>query len=192
MNSMALSKVSSAIQRRLKEALEVATLPNNVYVGALDDEDAADADLVLFLFRMFPVADLRNSEHRVPGPSPDAPVKVVEGALALSLSYLLTAPTHGAGAQADMRALNVLGCAIQTLNDDPELAGTEVDGETVRISLDPVTNEEMSRIWTLFPAANFRTSVVYLATPVWIDPATTRVRAGLVNESERRYGARLS
>lgn len=192
MNSSALSRVSSAIQRRLRDALAAAQLPNTVYVGALDDDDAENADLVLFLFRMYPIADLRNAEHRVPGPTPDSPVRVIEGSLALNLCYCLTAPTQGAGSQADLRALEVLGCAMQALNDEPEITGTDVDGETVRISLDPVSNEEMSRIWTLFPAANYRSSVVYLATPVWIDPATPRVRAGLVSEAERRYGARLS
>ena len=40
----------------------------------------------------------------------------------------------------------------------------------VRVSLDPVSTEEMSRIWTLFPTANYRTSVAYVASPVWIDP----------------------
>jgi len=32
--------------------------------------------------------------------------------------------------------------------------------------------------------------VVYLATPVWIDPAVPAVRAPLVTEGERRFGAR--
>lgn len=38
------------------------------------------------------------------------------------------------------------------------------------MTLEPLTTEEASRIWALFPTANYRTSVVYLATPVWIDP----------------------
>jgi hypothetical protein len=40
----------------------------------------------------------------------------------------------------------------------------------VRVSLETLTTEEASRIWSLFPTANYRTSVTYLATPVWIDP----------------------
>ena len=37
--------------------------------------------------------------------------------------------------------------------------------ETVHVSLEPLTTEETSRIWALFPTANYRTSVAYLATP---------------------------
>jgi hypothetical protein len=192
MNHGAILRVSEAIQRRLRDSLTAAGLPNTVYVGALDDNDAANADLVLFLYRLYPVADLRNAEHRLPGPTPTDPVQVIEGSLALTLCYLLTARPHGANAQADLRALEILGRAMQALNDSPEFSGTDVDGETVRVTLDPVSNEEMSRIWTLFPAANYRSSAAYIATPVWIDPAQPRPAAALVDQAERRFGARLS
>jgi hypothetical protein len=33
----------------------------------------------------------------------------------------------------------------------------------------PISSEEMSRIWTLFPTTNYRTSVVYL----WIEQASS-------------------
>jgi hypothetical protein len=55
-----------------------------------------------------------------------------------------------------------------------------VDGETVRLTLDPISNEEMGRVWTLFPTENYRTSVIYIASPVWIDPAAALSAAPLV------------
>ena len=42
---------------------------------------------------------------------------------------------------------------MQPLNDQPQLVGLGVGGETVRITLEPVASEEMSRVWTLFPNA---------------------------------------
>ena len=49
-------------------------------------------------------------------------------------------------------------------------------------------SEEMSRIWTLFPTANFRTSVVYLAYPVLIDPALVRTVGPPVIREPHRAG----
>ena len=46
----------------------------------------------------------------------------------------------------------------------------------MQVSLEPLSTEEMSRIWTLFPTANYRTSVAYIASPVWIDPPKPRSR----------------
>ena len=43
----------------------------------------------------------------------------------------------------------------------------------MRLTIESAGSDEMGRIWTLFPAANYRTSVTYLASPVWIDPKTS-------------------
>jgi hypothetical protein len=77
---------------------------------------------------------------------------------------------------------------MQALNDEPILVGLPVQNETVRVSLDSVSNEEMSRIWTLFPRADYCTSVVYLATPVWIDPDSARLPAPPVVHETYRIG----
>jgi hypothetical protein len=77
---------------------------------------------------------------------------------------------------------------MQVLQASPNLTGVPVQGETVRVTLDPVSSEEMSRIWTLFPAANYRTSVVYLATPVWIDPVLPLASAPPVTSEAHPVG----
>jgi hypothetical protein len=43
-----------------------------------------------------------------------------------------------------------------------------------------LSTDDSSRIWALFPTANYRTSVAYLASPVWIDPPTPEATAGPV------------
>jgi len=189
MDARAILRVSEQIQLRLRAALDDAQLPSNVYVGPLDDEQAANADLVLFLFRICPSAEQRNEVRHLPGLTPDAPTRVIEGALPLTLHYILSAPTYGGTPIDDMRALHALGRAIQVLNDQPDLSGSAVDDETVHISLDPLSNEEMGRIWTLFPAANYRTSVVYVVTPVWIDPALPRTSGAPVIDTSQRVAS---
>ena len=172
MNFDAIELVSRALQEVLESAFAAANINGGVYVGPLDDPDASDAAAVLFLYRLVANADLRSAEHRVPAVDPTLPPIVHRGALPLDLYYLLTAGTSETGGE--LQSLRILGCAMQRLNDQPQLVGVGVGGDTVRVSLEPVASEEMSRIWTLFPTANFRTSVVYLVSPVWLDPSIAR------------------
>lgn len=177
MSAEAILQVTNAIKSRLDAAMAEAVAgtghtPTTAYVGPLDDADAASAGLVLFLYRVLPNQNLRNVPHTVSvsSPAPGAPVfRSLENALALDLHYILTVgPRQQAG---EPESLRRLGFAMRALNDAPMLVGSAVGGETIRISLDSATTEEMSRVWALFPTANYRTSVLYLASPVWIDPA---------------------
>lgn len=170
MSADAIQQVSLAIQSRLRTALAAQGIPGDVYVGPLDDQDALGNSVVLFLYRLAVNASLRNTEHWVvAAANPADPPLVYRDSLPLDLHYLVTAGSTLTGGELD--SLRVLGHAIRALNEDPNLVGVSTGGEPIRLSFDPVTSEEMSRIWTLFPTANYRTSVTYIASPVWIDPA---------------------
>jgi hypothetical protein len=106
---------------------------------------------------------------------PGVPVRLA-GALPLDLFYLLTGGNMQTGGERDA-GLVALGYAMQALNDTPNLVGLQVQGETIRVSVDSVTSEEMSRIWALYPTINYRTSVVYRVSPVWIDPSALAIPA---------------
>ncbi len=70
------------------------------------------------------------------------------------------------------------------LSDNPPPVGHE----TINVSLEPLSTEETSRIWTLFPTANYRTSISYVASPVWIDPVQPDVKAARVLQDSLRGG----
>lgn len=180
MSATAIFDVTQALKERLQQALVDAGDPGTVFVGPLDDPDAKGASLILFLYRIAPNASLRNREHLVLANAPAGGVIAYDNALPLVLHYLVTVGTRDGQPEDPM--LRLLGFAMRTLNDDPELTGTKVGHETVRLSLDPITAEEMSRVWTLFPVVNYRTSIAYLATPVWIDPKTPPVEGPRVIE----------
>jgi hypothetical protein len=163
MSATAIQRAAEAFAKRLEDGGNT-----KVYVGPLDDQGAEEANLVLFLFRVAAHGDLRNAEHRVPGPLPTDPPVVYRDALALELHFLLT--VGGAADAGEPESLGTLGRAMQLVNGAPILSGISVDGQTVRLTLASVSSEEMSRVWTLFPTANYRTSVIYVASPVWIDP----------------------
>jgi hypothetical protein len=187
-NADAILRVSNAMRERLQQALAAAGDPGGVFVGPLDDADAQGASLILFLYRVIPSAPLRNEEHTVAAPNPPPQVLVYRDALPLDLYYLLTVGTTP-GASEEIR-LQSLGFAMQNLQVDPVLAGPTVQYEPVRLSLETLTTEETSRIWALFPTANFRTSVAYLATPVWIDPPHPQPAAARVVRDSLNAGQR--
>jgi hypothetical protein len=182
-NADAVQIVTKALQDLLSPVI------GTVYVGPLDDPNASGAKALLFLYRVAVNPDLRNSTHVLPPANPGGPPTVFEGSLPLDLFYLLTAGDAKSGGE--LASLGTLGQAMQLLQGAPNLTGVPVQGETVRVTLDPISSEEMSRIWALFPTANYRTSVVYLATPVWIDPAAPVSPAAPITSELYRVGASL-
>jgi hypothetical protein len=188
MKADAILRVTEALRTRLEIALAASGVPGTVFVGPLDDADVSGAALILFLYRIMPNASLRNREHRVSSGG-IAPVQVFRHSLPLDLYYLITVGTRpDASEETPLRAL---GYVIQSLQVDPDLVGGGVNHEPVHLTFEPLTTEEASRIWALFPTANYRTSIAYLATPVWIDPAEESVVAGPVVRDELLAGARV-
>jgi hypothetical protein len=176
MQADAIMRVSEAIKARLDAALSARFGLDQTFIGPLDDPGAAGKSLVLFLFRVVPNPDLRNVDHIGLSADPIPKRVVYENALPLDLYYLL-ADNSAAGSQ---EPFVPLGIALQELGGSTEIRGTQVDGETVRLTIDPISNEEMGRVWTLFPTENYRTSVIYIASPVWIDPVAPIAGAQLV------------
>lgn len=166
MSGDAVKLVTDALRRRLEIALTRSTIPGTVFVGPLDDADASGAALVLFLYRIVPNASLRNQDHTVVTSTP--PPIIYRNSLPLDLYYLVTVGTIPGSSEETL--LTALGFVMQELQVNPELTGPTINHQAVHVSLEPLTTEESSRIWALFPTANYRTTVAYLATPVWIDP----------------------
>jgi len=189
MSANAIYNVTQALRERLQQALADAMDPGTVFVGPLDDPDAKGASLILFLYRIAPNPSLRNREHIVVRDVPSTETIVYDNSLPLILHYLITVGTRDGAAEDPL--LRLLGFAMRTLNDVPELTGPKVGHETVRVSLEPISTEEMSRVWTLFPVVNYRTSIAYVATPVWIDPKDPPVAAARVTDDRLGAGARL-
>ena len=176
--------------KALRERLEQVAGAGKVFIGPLDDPDVGNSTLILFLYRIVPNASLRNREHRVPSQPPSPPVTVFGNALPLDLHFLLTVGTTPGGNEETL--LKTLGAAMQALQRDPELTAPGLGYEAVHLSLDPLTTEETSRIWALFPTENYRTSIAYLATPVWIDAKLPEAAGDVVKTDRLDVGARAS
>lgn len=185
MTADAIALVTAALQARLENAVGVG----KVYVGPPVAEDVADRKLALFLVHVVPDAAMRNHQVLVPLPG-DADGPLVEtDALALELRYLLSvfrSTGAGPGGAADPDELLTLGAAVRALHERPVIDPSQVPGQTVRITPEPSTVEDLNRIWGLMPQASYRTSMVYLASPVLV---TSDPPVGDARVTERRYRA---
>jgi len=189
MKADGILRVTEVLRERLEVALTGSGVPGTVFVGPLDDVAASGAALILFLYRIAPNPSLRNREHRVESAKPEKP-DVFQNSIPLDLYFLVTVgTTQGATEETPLRALGVV---IQQLQANPDLTGPGLAYETVRVTLEPLTTEEASRIWALFPTANYRTSVAYLATPVWIDPLSAVPMAERVVDDHLRTGPKVA
>lgn len=141
--------------------------------------------LTLFLYSISPTVELRN-EMEIPG-NPPGNGFVSEP---LDLYYLLTAfaPTTQDPTDQTLDAHLLLGFAMRVFFDSGILTGTVLQGalprdEELRLTLQPMTVEDLTRIWSVFPDSVLHASVSFLLTPVRL--LSTRVRVGARVTSRR-------
>ena len=111
--------------------------------------------------------------------------------LSLNLHYIFTALAHTeTGGDADMQAQLVLGDAMRVLHDfsliSANLMQLKSPGKTIldlslrdefeqiKLTLQPKSLEEISKIWTALPRVNFRRSVTYEVSVVQIESQRRR------------------
>ena len=122
-----------------------------------------------------------------------------EPPLIVDLYYLLTA--HHATDQ--LEAHRGLSRAMRVFYDNAILRGSPIQDDqgrgltsdtTLRITLNPISMEDMTRIWSVFPDTQYEISVTYLVTPVPIEsigrseppPSSTRFTiTGMCSRQER-------
>jgi hypothetical protein len=186
MTAQALYEVTDALRVRLESAVG----EGQVYVGPPDGEDVGDRLVSLFLFHIDPNRDLRNTPFIAVSEDPDDPAIEID-AHPVDLRYLISVfRTGGNGGTAEPAELLNLGLIMQTLRAQPTLLGPVVGEQVVRVTHEPYPMEEMSRVWGLYPQTFYRTSVVYLVSPVFIaleptssgPPVVERTLVGAVAE----------
>jgi uncharacterized protein DUF4255 len=185
-NALAIAATTASLRRLLHtgiQSLDKTLTDLEVTAQPLDRARTGitTAQLNLFLYQTVLNGAWRNMEHPrqlKPGESGVPP-------LALNLHYVLTA--YGRG-ESDNDAVShrVLGGAMSVLHDHPLLGADEIKAaladndlyaqlERVRIVPQPMTLEEMSKLWTAFQT-NYRLSSAYEVSVLLIEsnrPAAT-------------------
>lgn len=160
--------ISALLERAINEPFGIDSGTFNVFLGPPDADTDDDPELILFPMRVTPSADLRNAPRVRPFPKADDPPREIEGAVPLDLHFLVTAGSP----QNDTTAgsLKRLGDAIRAIQAASPIAVPALCQDAVWLSLEPLTTDELSRIWGMFPNFNARTCFAFRASPVWIDP----------------------
>lgn len=157
--------------------------------------------LTLFLYKVTENPDLKNADRLVV-PRPDGRVTERRAPLSLDAYYLLTA--HAGEPTDHLEAHRALSRAMRVFYDNGILQGsllraddpsTGLTAESIlRVTLNPITMEDMTRIWSVFPDTPYEISVSYLVTPVAIDSAREDIGAPVVDQTHEQgqRGAELA
>src|SRR5260370_21964048 len=137
----------------------------------------------LFLYSIMPAAEYRN-QNEIPGLSengepPSEP---------LDLYYLLTAYQQPNNDENDrtLQTHLLMGAAMRVFFDNAILTGSELRGglpgtSELSLTYQPITVEDMTRIWSVFPGNSLRTSVSYVLSPVRLISTRTFASAPVVS-----------
>lgn len=173
-NSFAIAAVTATLRSLLMRGLGIA----DVTVQPLDSagKNVAGDRLNLFLYQTLPDAAWRNLDM----PRQSHPGEPGRPPLPLVLYYLVTAFSAGDN---DARTHLLLGQAMGLLHDHPLLDPAEIQSATaidlpasdlhqqierVRLTLQPLPFDEMSKLWTAFQT-QFRLSAAYQVSVVLIE-----------------------
>ncbi len=175
----ALSAVTATLRGIISEELTREGLSNTVTARPLDRVAAASigSHVNLFLYHVSTNDAWRNTvppSYAHGGENPSPP-------LALDLCYLVTAFSGENEDTPHPLSQRLLGCSMRALHDHPVLDRDRVlredfappnyrhvQVERVRITPQPLSLEEMSKLWTTFQT-NYRLSVAYSVSVVIID-----------------------
>ncbi len=170
---------------RMATAPAVTIAPPDVAVSGV-----GGARVNLYLLHVVENAELKNQESPFTGGAYARPP------LSLNLRYLMTSYSATEDQiDSDLNAQGLLGDAMRVLHDfgnridalavtnaaagtigdpilDPALAG---EFERLRLTLQPASIDDLVKIWSALPEANFRRSVIYEATVVQIETPAPRV-----------------
>jgi hypothetical protein len=175
-NQLAIAAVTATLRSLLMRGVGIS----EVTARPLDNarRSATGNQINLFLYQVLPDAALRNQDM----PRQIKPGEKGYPPLPLMLYYLITAYSDD---EDDTLAHRLLGKAMGVLHDHPLLGAGEIKNATspitdlaesdlheqierVRITLQPLTFEDMSKLWTTFQT-HYRVSAAYQVSVVLIE-----------------------
>jgi hypothetical protein len=189
------STLRNLLRDRMEQPVDVTIAPPDVAIPGVNRR------VNLYLYQVSENGWLKNQE--IPGQG--HPADYGHPPLSLNLYYLMTCFGGAENAlDSDLGAQQILGDAMRVFHDfsivtdtlhegdnpaaplilDPNLVG---EFEKVKVTLQPATIDDFSKIWTALPQANFRRSVAYEVSVVQI--AAQRPRRSALPVRERRVYA---
>lgn len=171
MSGNVIGDVGDTLVQLLRDGITGLQNDQIVLLSPADAEGNNRIRLTLFLYSVVEYPEMKNESPLVASATESRPAP-----LSLELYYLLTAyPGNANDPHTNtVEAHHVLGRAMQIFYDNGILTGSVLRGsllhdEELRVTLNPITVEDLTRIWSVFPNTVFHPSASYLVTPARID-----------------------
>jgi Pvc16 N-terminal domain len=169
--SSAIRDAGQTLIDLLRLNLVPAVVPNNDQIGLLSPTDVNNPGgtlISLFLYSVMPAAEFRNENE-----APRLRGNTIPQAMPVELYYLLTTYSQQNPdlTERTLESHLLLGQAMRVFFDNAILTGSALRGalprdSELRLTYQPITVEDMTRIWSVFPQSSLRTSVSYVLSPV--------------------------
>ena len=188
-----VAEAGEALVRVLWQEIQVdpqmsALIDSEARISLLSPEELQDEESVrlsVYLYRIVEDPYLKNQPMQ-----PGAGRRLRIAPLTLDLYYLV-APLVGTPREQHM----VLGKVLQVFHDRPILQGPDFgtgplagSGEELRVTLNPVTLEENTRVWTALEMS-YRLSVCYVMRVALLESTRTRLMQPVVARTGDYAGA---
>lgn len=171
-----IGSVSESLRRLLTAKMNISPSVNVTILSP--DEAKSDRKINLFLYKIQENPYLKNIDWQIK--KGDAG-RVVPPPLPLNLYYLMTPYAPNDAQTGHSTAHKILGDAMRVFYEYPVVPAAYLDsvlmdaGEEIRIMLNTLDLEELSKIWNTFKQP-FRLSVLYEISVVQIDPLPDKER----------------
>jgi hypothetical protein len=174
MSIEAIADASESIIDLFRDEIDVIDNSQIVIASPADVQNLQQQDirLSLYLYSVVENPELKNGErlqvnHKQLGKAP----------LSLDLYYMLTAYPSGAQEITEqyLDSHKILSRAMRIFYDIGTLAGGRLRGnlrdldQQLRVTLNPISMEDLTRIWSVFPDTVYRPSICYLVSPARIE-----------------------
>ncbi|HEX3296412.1 MAG TPA: DUF4255 domain-containing protein [Nocardioides sp.] len=188
-NFLAVATVSAALQRLLTPRISAAVGGAEVWVDR-SDVKRQKSGVNIYMYRTSLDSVWRNED--LPGRTSDGTILRARPQVAVSLHYLLT--FHGK--DDELVPQRLLGATLAALHTHPILGSDLIDevtteataqppthpylaladlvdaDEPVRVSPDPMSLDELSKLWSVFFQSPYQLSATYVASAVRIEEST--------------------
>jgi hypothetical protein len=177
------------IGETLKKLLEAdcwdgITKPEVILESPEEIEDEKKAKVSLFLYQIFENPYLKNEE-----PAQFDDTNLLLPPQSLDLLYLVTPYSKDR-----TQEKYILGKVMQIFYDNSILTGTVLQGaslretdEEIKLIFNPISLEDLTKIWSAFRKVPYRLSISYLVTPVKIDSRRKMAMQKVVSKDMAYY-----
>jgi hypothetical protein len=181
------------VSRTVVDLLKTQIGDPNLKIALASPKNPGNNELTLFLYKLTPNADLNNADRRLVS-RPNGTLAAERASLVLDAYYMLTA--HASDPTRVGDAHRALSLAMRVFHDHGIVSGSLLRADNpshgltadslLRITLTPITMEDMTRIWSVFPDTPYEISVTYLVTPVEIESALELTGAPVLDQVHRQ------